>query len=195
MRIVYILFAACILLFTSCSNAGTSPKTATGDTVNNVAKGPPQSKLKEDGTQKLMAVVTSYYALKNAMVATKADDAGKAATQLATATDSLQSYMQKDSVNMAALKPYADTIITQSTLAATISDPSCEKQRIAFGSISSALYGILKKADLQNANIYHEYCPMAFNEKGATWLSNESDIKNPYFGKKMMECGEVTDSL
>jgi hypothetical protein len=36
---------------------------------------------------------------------------------------------------------------------------------------------------------------MAFDDKGAYWLSAESEIKNPYFGKKMLECGEVTDSL
>jgi hypothetical protein len=36
---------------------------------------------------------------------------------------------------------------------------------------------------------------MAFDNKGAHWLSNNPEIKNPYFGKKMLECGEVTDTL
>jgi Cu(I)/Ag(I) efflux system membrane fusion protein len=36
---------------------------------------------------------------------------------------------------------------------------------------------------------------MAFNDAGAYWLSKTSDIKNPYFGKKMLICGEVKDSL
>ncbi len=57
------------------------------------------------------------------------------------------------------------------------------------------MYGMLKNVDLKNAGIYREYCPMAFNERGAYWLSDDADIKNPYFGKKMLECGEVTDSL
>jgi Cu(I)/Ag(I) efflux system membrane fusion protein len=57
------------------------------------------------------------------------------------------------------------------------------------------MYSLLKNADLKNAKVFHEYCPMAFNDKGATWLSDEAEIKNPYFGKKMLECGEVTDSL
>ena len=57
------------------------------------------------------------------------------------------------------------------------------------------MFSLLKQADLRNAGIYRQYCPMAFNDKGAYWLSDETDIKNPYFGKKMLECGEVTDTL
>jgi len=143
-----------------------------------------------------MGVVTDYYVLKNAMVAANAGDAAKAATQLAASATNLQTYLQKDSsVGIAALKPYTDTIIAQSKLTATLTDPTCEKQRAAFGPISSSLYSVLKTVEVKNSGIYHEYCPMAFNDKGATWLSAESEIKNPYFGKKMMECGEVTDSL
>ncbi len=36
---------------------------------------------------------------------------------------------------------------------------------------------------------------MAFNDAGAYWLSKTSDIKNPYYGKKMLTCGEVKDSI
>jgi Cu(I)/Ag(I) efflux system membrane fusion protein len=36
---------------------------------------------------------------------------------------------------------------------------------------------------------------MAFNDKGAYWLSNISKIKNPYYGKKMLTCGEVAQEL
>jgi Cu(I)/Ag(I) efflux system membrane fusion protein len=57
------------------------------------------------------------------------------------------------------------------------------------------MYMLVKEAKLANAGVYHQYCPMAFNDKGAYWLSNEAEIKNPYFGKKMLECGEVKDSL
>jgi Cu(I)/Ag(I) efflux system membrane fusion protein len=36
---------------------------------------------------------------------------------------------------------------------------------------------------------------MALHDTGAFWLSQEADIKNPYFGKEMLECGETVDSL
>jgi hypothetical protein len=158
-------------------------------------RGPVQSKLTDEGTQMLMTLVGKYYALKNALVATKATMTDSAATQMVIMADNFRSFIIKDTVNYAALKPFVDTILNQSVLISRSKDETCEKQRLAFGGLSSAMYGLLRQVELKNGGVYHEYCPMAFNDKGATWLSDESDIKNPYFGKKMLECGEVTDSL
>ncbi len=36
------------------------------------------------------------------------------------------------------------------------------------------------------------YCPMADEGKGASWIQEEGEIANPYFGKEMLGCGEVT---
>lgn len=38
---------------------------------------------------------------------------------------------------------------------------------------------------------YEVYCPMAFNDKGASWLSRKNEVLNPYFGASMLKCGEV----
>ncbi len=39
--------------------------------------------------------------------------------------------------------------------------------------------------------VYLEFCPMAFDNKGAFWISAHKEIRNPYFGDKMLTCGEV----
>ncbi len=200
MRLLYIVFVCSVFGFISCNNGTTTTTTTTtttdsSKTQTQVNARPVQSKLNEAGTQLLMRVINNYYTLKNALVATKGANATSAAAQLVTITDSLQSFLQKDSSAPAAFKPYLDTISTQSKIIAAIQDETCEKQRLAFGTLSSAMYGLLKTVDLKNVRVYQEYCPMAFNEKGAHWLSNDSDIKNPYFGKKMLECGEVTDII
>jgi Cu(I)/Ag(I) efflux system membrane fusion protein len=36
---------------------------------------------------------------------------------------------------------------------------------------------------------------MAFDNKGAYWLSNTQEIYNPYFGEEMRFCGEVKEQL
>jgi len=46
-----------------------------------------------------------------------------------------------------------------------------------------------------NTPRYYQYCPMAFDNKGAYWISNETEIRNPYFGEKMLKCGENKDTL
>ena len=38
---------------------------------------------------------------------------------------------------------------------------------------------------------YEAFCPMAFDNKGGSWLQIERDIRNPYFGSSMLSCGEV----
>lgn len=187
-----------MLAFAACSNGSNNANNGNTDTAKVESKAmqePVRSKLNDTGTQMLTTVVGKYYALKNALVATKAAMADSAAMQLGSATDSLHAYLQKDTSNYTALKLYIDTVISQSNMITTISDESCEKQRLAFSILSSAMYGLLKNVELKNAGVYYEHCPMAFNEKGAYWLSDDSDIKNPYFGKKMLECGEVTDFI
>jgi hypothetical protein len=198
MRLIYIAFTCCLLAFAACNNGGTPANSSTADTTKVQAKATPEpvhSKLNDAGTQMLTTVVGKYYTLKNALVATKAAMADSAAIQLGTSADSLQVFLQKDTANYTAIKLYMDTIISQSKAITTINDESCEKQRLAFSTLSSAMYELLKNVDLKNAGVYYEHCPMAFNEKGAYWLSDDSDIKNPYFGKKMLECGEVTDVI
>jgi len=48
---------------------------------------------------------------------------------------------------------------------------------------------------LTEGPIFELYCPMAFENKGATWLQKDTDIRNPYFGSVMAKCGEVRRQL
>lgn len=43
--------------------------------------------------------------------------------------------------------------------------------------------------------VYRVHCPMAFNDKGADWLSPANQVLNPYHGKKMLRCGEVVGQI
>ena len=185
MRAYSLIFFISLISVFSCKNAA-PPK---------VQHLPVTSKLSDVATHSLMSVVADYYQLKNALAATNQANAGKTATLLIAVTDSFTTALAGDSINKIVLQPYLDTIVTQAKLVKDIQDPTCERQRQAFSVLSSSVYAMLKNADLKNAGIYHQYCPMAFNDKGAFWLSEEREIKNPYFGKKMLECGEVKDSL
>lgn len=43
--------------------------------------------------------------------------------------------------------------------------------------------------------IYQIRCPMAFNNRGATWLQADPNVRNPYFGASMLRCGGVIETL
>lgn len=46
-----------------------------------------------------------------------------------------------------------------------------------------------------DVEVYRQYCPMAFDEEGAYWISDEEEIRNPYLPENMLGCGEVVEPL
>lgn len=70
-----------------------------------------------------------------------------------------------------------------------------EKQRALFSDLTIALYESFKAYKTENLNAYYQYCPMAFDNKGAYWISREKEISNPYFGEQMLRCGETKENL
>ncbi len=195
MRFIY-LFLACAIGLMACNN--TPNKTASiDDTLNKTiaaAEKLPISALNDNGTQTLLEVVNKYYDVKNALVAIDARRVDSSAHKLVIAADSLKALLQKDKTQQQLL-PYTDTILMTAKAITGSKDATCEAQRVPFSKLSDAFFVLLQKVQLKNAHVYLEHCPMALNEKGANWLSDESEIKNPYFGKKMLECGDVEDSL
>jgi Cu(I)/Ag(I) efflux system membrane fusion protein len=70
-----------------------------------------------------------------------------------------------------------------------------EEERKQFEFISDLLVKSIKAFGVSRDTYYTQYCPMAFDNRGASWLSKEPEIKNPYFGDQMLKCGSVTDTL
>lgn len=69
-----------------------------------------------------------------------------------------------------------------------------EVQRKNFVQVTESMETMLEGA-LKSGTIYKQYCPMAFNDTGAYWLSTNREILNPYFGDKMLKCGRVDSEL
>jgi Cu(I)/Ag(I) efflux system membrane fusion protein len=67
-----------------------------------------------------------------------------------------------------------------------------ETIRKAFYPLSQSLAQLVENfGSSGNSPLYIQFCPMAFGNKGATWLANKEEINNPYFGAMMLRCGEV----
>lgn len=67
-------------------------------------------------------------------------------------------------------------------------------QREHFSQMSEDVYA-LAKAFGGGRTLYHDHCPMYNENKGGMWLSEAKEIKNPYFGSKMLECGNVKEQI
>lgn len=70
-----------------------------------------------------------------------------------------------------------------------------EAQRTAYSTLSNDFIELVKRSGLNTGELYVDFCPMAMNDKGAYWISANKEIKNPYFGEKMMTCGEVKETI
>ncbi len=69
-------------------------------------------------------------------------------------------------------------------------------QRLQFINLSKALINAVQSfGTSMESPLYVQFCPMANNDKGATWISTSEEIINPYFGDVMLNCGNVEDIL
>ncbi len=98
-----------------------------------------------------------------------------------------------DSTWIVQLKEAAGSISAE--LAGLVGEKDLEGKRTSFQMVSDMLFDLVKTTGLKGKTVYRQYCPMAFNDQGAYWLSDKEEILNPYFGDKMLHCGDVTDTL
>lgn len=115
-----------------------------------------------------------YLEIKNALVETDLYAAQKAANKMFS-TDLPDQ-----------LKGPIMTIANTSTI---------ETQRLAFEKLSIEMYQIISSNPVKGKMIYKQYCPMAFDNAGAFWLSAEEQVMNPYFGDMMLHCGSVKETI
>ena len=147
-------------------------------------------------------LMSSYFALKDALVDWDTLKADQAAVALAGMADSLP---------VRTLKGDSAIIQTAESLVASIDgeakgltgETGIEGRRRSFNMLTDELYNLVRTVQYGGQPIYHIKCPMAFGDSSeGYWLSNTAAIVNPYMGKKhptygakMLGCGEVTDSL
>jgi hypothetical protein len=76
-----------------------------------------------------------------------------------------------------------------------LSAPNLGAERHAYAGLSNEFIAMVKKTGVKNGELYRVVCPMANNNEGAAWLSWSKEIRNPYFGKEMLSCGTVEETI
>jgi len=139
----------------------------------------------------LTRVYDAYLKMKDAFVASDAKKASGEAIKVRNAIEA---------VDMGLLKGDAHTMWMEhlKTLRQSINSiagsSDIEGQRTAFSGFSNHLYSAIKTFGLLDKTVYYQFCPMAFDDKGAYWLSETDAIRNPYFGDAMLKCGETKET-
>ena len=122
------------------------------------------------------------------------DKSAEAATQAMSITQLVKAF---DTANLPAdqKQAYESHVAKILDLALSIGKSQDIKvQRTTFAPFSDQVYELVK-AFGNDQPIYQAHCPMALDGKGASWLSDKTEIKNPYYGSEMLECGSVTNII
>ncbi len=142
--------------------------------------------------KQLTDLYTSYLPMKDAFVLTDAKKVRKAGKKLIPFLDAIDMKLLEGEAHMA----WMDQLnVMKGAIDKIMASKDIEKQRAAFSDFNSGFYQAIKSFGLEGQKVYYEFCPMAFNNKGAFWLSNEEQISNPYFGDVMLRCGKVKEVI
>lgn len=136
-------------------------------------------------------IITTYFDLKNALVNSGSKDAAIHAKKMLTNIEAVKMASLTDRAHQVWMHNIKD-ITTSSTKISNSQD--IEGQRQHFSVLSMKVYELLKVSPL-NKTVYYQNCPMYDQGKGANWLSLEQNIKNPYYGSKMMTCGSTKEKI
>jgi len=183
------VFASILLI--ACQNPSTArveakdnlpDSTSYNDTVNTEASAP----VKEDTLVK--EVLQAYLDLKNALAADKSKEAATSGEKMISALNafpvsSLSSAQQAEVTEIVAnAKENAEHIGENAG--------NIKHQREHFQDLSKDMYDLLKQVGTSQT-VYKDSCPMV----KAIWISEKKEIVNPYYGKDMLTCGKIQETI
>ncbi len=142
--------------------------------------------------QQLDKVSDAYLLLKDALVATDKEHATVAANQILEALSAVEMALLEGDAHLYWMEQL-DAMQAHSKKISELDE--VKEQRKQFDFLSQLLIKSIKVFGVPENTLYVEHCPMAFDNKGADWLSKENEIRNPYFGDKMLKCGVVKDTI
>ncbi|KYG72464.1 efflux RND transporter periplasmic adaptor subunit [Roseivirga echinicomitans] len=139
--------------------------------------------------KQLGAVANAYISLKDKMVGGEGNTIKNAASKVKEQLSKVDMSLTKGEAHMhwmTMLNPMDESLkkIEQSD--------NRDQQRLEFINLSKALINAVQSfgTDINNP-LYVQFCPMANDNQGATWISKDENIINPYFGNQMLTCGSV----
>ncbi|WP_127844237.1 DUF3347 domain-containing protein [Psychroflexus aestuariivivens] len=137
---------------------------------------------------KTETILSDYFNLKNALVA---DDTKKAAQAGSKLVVSLKAF-DTDSYSKENQEELEDIIEDAVEHAEHISESAIDHQREHFKTLSKDITDMVAITGTKST-LYEQFCPMY--DKGSAWLSTSKEVKNPYYGSRMLKCGKVQKTI
>lgn len=202
MKKLLLIFTVAAFGFISCNN--NASKTEENTSMNNMDSMPMQPDVTTEADIKIVSasfsnvdptvsafmktMVQNYIDVKNALIGENESAAKSASDKMHTAMKSFD----KSLLTAEQKKVYDDVEADLKEHAEHIAKSKIEHQREHFSMMSEDMYDLVK-AFGAGMTLYHDHCPMY--KDGSMWLSETKEIKNPYYGDKMMTCGSAMEMI
>jgi Cu(I)/Ag(I) efflux system membrane fusion protein len=141
--------------------------------------------------KQLNKVVEAYVALKEGLVEGDEKETAKYSSALLAALEKLDGNSLKGEAK--AFWDEKRSFLFEHTKLSKEAD-TMDGKRENFIFLSQPLIKVVE-AFGASQTLYVNYCPMANDNKGAYWLSEVEEIRNPFMPEKMRSCGEVKDTI
>lgn len=137
-------------------------------------------------------IINAYLQLKNALTEDNSTGAATAGKKLVAVFNNFD----KSSLSEAQKKNYEDVAADAIENAEHIgaNGGKIAHQREHFELLSKDIYDLVKSFGAGQV-LYKDYDSMFNNGKGAFWLSETKEIKNPYMGKAMLTSGSIQEEI
>jgi membrane fusion protein, copper/silver efflux system len=154
--------------------------------INNAVAGP------DKFTEQLSSFVNQYFELKNSLVKSDFQMTQSNAKKLEPVLNKIDMKLLDEEALSVWMKHYSKL---KKDIGRILTAKDIEKQRELFSALSNQIIETVETFGLKIETVFVAFCPMALNDKGAFWLSEIEEINNPYFGDKMLRCGEVKKTI
>jgi hypothetical protein len=187
-----ILFGFAIMAILTACNENTPQTKEAFSQTNDTAKTIPAKQSEEKKAPEIKEVISAYLQIKNALAADNAKDAAAGGKALVEALGKVNA----GSFTSARKKIFDDVRndIKENAEHISTNEAKIAHQREHFDMLSKDMYDLVKTVNPVQT-LYQDHCPMYNDGKGANWLSEVKEIKNPYLGKKMPDCGSVKETI
>lgn len=137
---------------------------------------------------KAEAILSDYINLKDALVADDTKNAAQAGTKFVASLKAFDigSYTKEQQEEL------TDIIEDATEHAEHIAKSAIDHQREHFKTLSKDISDLVAITGTKNT-LYEQFCPMY--DKGSAWLSTSNEVRNPYYGSKMLKCGKVQKEI
>jgi hypothetical protein len=197
MKTLILSLAIAVTVLAACKSG--SIKSAEGQINNNSLNNsdnktavPSSAATDEMNSSSIKEIVNNYLQLKNALAEDNTSEAATCGTKL----EATFKNFDKTALDAAQKKTYEDVEADAREHAEHIgaNGGNIEHQREHFEPLSNDIYDLVKAFDSGQV-LYRVFDSMYNNGKGAFWISETKEIKNPYMGKAMLTSGTVKEEI